>query len=242
MDEREDRECLREVLIDVGSSARVSRTEKLTLFAGRSGPLANNGLMVVGRAVNGWSNCWLADDLHGEYIDTLVDAALRDSTPTSDHDPMSWITDQWGSRERYNSRRSAFWRTVRRVALGFSDRQESDERQWASRLTWTNLYKVAPAGGGNPRHRLQDAQRRACIQTLEAEVRLWNPSHLLFLTGRSWCERFLQELGWKLTTARGGVELVGAVGATQVVVAPHPQGKPEAMLAQEIVRGFSSRA
>lgn len=62
---------------------------------------------------------------------------------------MLWVKDGWGATDRYNTKRSAFWRAVRGVVegLGISDVEHDT---WSSHLVWSNLYKLSPADGGNP--------------------------------------------------------------------------------------------
>jgi hypothetical protein len=111
-------------------------------------------------------------------------------------------------------------------------------------LIWSNLYKVAPVKKGNPSTRLIRAQRDLCIRLLKEEVTTYAPRRILFLTGYSWAKPFLSiidkssaithelaaplELSAKVRLGRGS-------RVCMTIVAPHPQGKKEKLLARSVV-------
>lgn len=97
-----------------------------------------------------------------------------------------------GCNKGYNTKRSAFWRCIRGVVqgLGVADVEDAG---WSSHLVWSNLYKVSPAGGGNPKGVLRKVQFRGCAELLNSELRTYRPSRVLFATGFDWAEPFLKE-------------------------------------------------
>lgn len=149
--------------------------------------------------------------------------------------------DADGNR-RYNSARSAFWRVTRRTLQGISGEPELSD--WSSRLAWANLYKVAPAAGGNPTSRLIEAQHPLAERLLKQEIHHCAPKHVLVLTGRHWFDRFADALGFCeiSSLARGYVQRVGRIplssGVACVVVTPHPQGKREEQLVTDVLGAF----
>ena len=144
--------------------------------------------------------------------------------------PMGWVTGMWGNRAGYSTARSAFWRFVRRV-LAHIDPDSASDPSWSSRLAWTNLAKLAPWGGGNPGGALLDVQRRLGPELLGLEVAELRPEVVLVLTGRCWFEPFAEHLGLDVEWKKGLLEGVGDEdGGRRWIIAPHPQGKPRALV------------
>jgi hypothetical protein len=143
----------------------------------------------------------------------------------------------------YNTATSAFWRVIRSVthALNVADTTQPD---WPSYLIWSDLYKVSPAKGGNPTSGQIKLQHDYCVRMLEEEIRQWAPRRILFLTGVDWAKPFFAGIG-----LRNGNELSGLVsyagradfgkGVASLVVAPHPQGKPEGQIVAEVEKAFA---
>ena len=137
---------------------------------------------------------------------------------------MRWVDLGWGAKDRYNTKKSAFWRVVRDSSkqLGIDD---------TSKICWTNLYKVSPHSSGNPSTRLAAAQFDHCLQMLRIEIEDWKPQRLLFLTGYSWAKPFLDGLGLnpEIKDSIGLVEAAGSASdGTRIIVAPHPHREASA--------------
>jgi hypothetical protein len=205
-------------------------------------------LMIVGRAVNGWTEHITSDDLNDEnqcwaYARLVLESVTQNMEGGC---PMSWVIHHWGmaAAEGYNTRRSAFWRAVRRLV---GNLQIADvEGEWPSHLVWSNLYKVSPAAGGNPGTMLQRAQFNGCMQLLRWEIENYRPQRLLFLTGYDWVDPFLQQ-AWR-DCERPNDQLVQAVGRVTCgdhdaacVVACHPQSRNEQNWVNAVVEAFNGR-
>jgi hypothetical protein len=237
-----------QMLIDVAAAnARFPEKEVMVSFA-QLGRNYNRQLMVVGRAVFGGDDedsctpeCWDSGETRRAYLDRAKKKA--------DEDPLQWVIDSFKARKGengenlYNSRKSAFWRVIRHVMsdLDLVEKQS----QWSTELVWTNLYKVAPLAPGNPSGRLQKAERRACVEILRLQIDVYAPRRLLFLTGADWFNPFGDALGFSDQGRIGGkfVQRIGKIAAAEsmshVVVARHPQGKPEAAFVAEVTSAFS---
>jgi hypothetical protein len=203
------------------------QNDKLALFVGRAGAAQRGELMVIGRALNGGDVQFKISELsNAACLKPLIASAYAHANP--DRDPLGWVADCWGASTGYNTRRSAFWRVVRSVTLRVVPATKDDN--WHSSVIWTNLYKVSPAGTGNPTTTLMDLQREACFDILATEISDWQPARVLFLTGLSWAWPFLKHLQWQVSACRNSTP-IEAVGHTpygaQFVVAPHPERKPE---------------
>ena len=197
---------------------------KFTFFSPLIGEKYDGELMVVGRAVNGWLDAFdIADCGTEEGRRAVIDGGV----PDWDGSPMRWVTDHWGVNEKgvYNPKRSAFWRVIRQVLAGIG----IEDADWASHIVWTNLYRVSPDDGGNPDTELCDAQFKAAVDLLRQELEAHRPKRVLFLTGWGWFQWFSEGLGFDVERLTEGqlVEAVGKIAGARVVVAKHPQGKPE---------------
>lgn len=220
--------------------SRLSPTE-LTAFLCMAGSLYEGRLMVVGRAVNGWTDGVLPADL-AQPAKAQAFAKTVFESVTGANCPMAWVSESWGTTSGYNSRRSAFWRSIRAVVHGL-DIANVLLPQWPSHLLWSNLYKVAPAQGGNPDGNLCSLQLAGCIDLLRLEVDTYKPTRILFLTGMGWASPFLENLGltinknstFKYVEGFGQAKLSSGHGFT-FAVASHPQGKPETPWVNEVLQ------
>ncbi|MEI2734896.1 MAG: hypothetical protein V9G24_08850 [Rhodoblastus sp.] len=211
-------------------------------------------LMVIGRAPNGWNriggweNGIEPSDLGDEerrwsFAQAIYRSVSETKSPAEC--PMSWVTNQWSSKACYNSARSAFWRVIRSVVarLNIAD---VDGPEWPSHLVWSNLYKIAPAQGGNPHGELRRSQLAGCRTLLQWELETFRPERILILSGWChWAEPFLQMNLRDQAEPSGGryVERTGRLNfcseMADCVVACHPQGKREADWLAEVIAAFS---
>ncbi len=223
----------RNLLNSLEQSNYRNRTQALCCFSAQKGVLYNNNLMVVGRAVNDWDGEFQLDNIKTEL---LLEKLFPNSS--SSNFPLEWVESSWGSSDGYNTKKSAFWRVIRELSLNINQLDSDDH--WATKLVWSNLYKIAPSGGGNPSDSLSGYQFDACNNLLKAEIEEFQPKCIVFLTGINWFDRFLSENitlkavpGTKWVDASGVLNLNGL--ASKVVIAKHPQGKPESELINEII-------
>ncbi|WP_425615189.1 hypothetical protein NA78x_005089 [Anatilimnocola sp. NA78] len=214
----------------------------LTTFFPLRGLESTNELMVVGRAVNGWIKGWPISQTQGaaqrsEIIQDVVNPII--AGPDC---PMTWVTMTRDPKE-WNWRRSSFCRLMKSVSRELPG---YDEARWPNRLIWSNLYKVAPWMGGNPSNSLCAAQQSACERHLAAEIEIWQPKRVLFVTGWNWARPFVECLTGKVEAGRQGfVEWSGTMKISpelnpiQMVVCVRPERRPGTTLTQEIIRSFS---
>lgn len=227
------------ILRCVGQQATQLSASKVTGFLAMAGQAWDGELMVIGRAANGWVEGISPDRLSSAAEVADFAKSVQDSVAGSlDKCPMSWVTAYWGATEGYNTKRSAFWRSIRRVVedLGIASVEDAG---WASHLVWSNLYKVSPASGGNPNDALCDIQFAGCAELLQLELDTYRPSRVLLLTGADWADSFVEE--WKLqeTTQFQYVKRAGLYGGAHCVVAVHPQGKPQEAWVSEVISAFN---
>ncbi len=205
----------------------------LTPFWPIRGARYDSQLLVIGRSVNGWVDDWTAEQLQeGAQRGAAIDFLRADAEPAG-RDRMAWVTDLCGAPTGYSTRRSAFWRVLRRLSTG-----DQDVPDWPSHLAWTNLYKVSPAAGWNPGADLQRLQRADAIALLALEITAFAPKRILALTG-NWIDPFTEGLGLRLSRREGLVEGLGERLAVPVVVAKHPMTKPEHPFVLEVREAFA---
>ena len=218
--------------------------EKLTGFFPMSGKEYNGDLMVVGRSVNGWGGESSAVEFTEQGQRECFLKSAREFRPVEDDDDaMIWVIKQSGSTKGFNSKRSAFWRVIGETLLKLNI-CDFDNESWPSYLVWSNLYKISPSEGGNPKQSLINIQHDSCVELLHLELKTYEPKCLLFLTGIDWACPFLRDRRFKRFSefqhsASKQVEDFGQLcGDTKFVVARHPQGKPEEEWTDEVSEAF----
>lgn len=252
-------QILAKIAASIGRNHSVLPSNEVTGFMAMQGKYYNRQLMVVGRAVNGWTKkTWTPESLASdENVQEFVACVLR-SVTASESCPMQWVSKAWGNRtterpsnwvyhgnQEYDSQKSAFWRVIRNV-VGKLELADVGDDAWPSCLIWSNLYKISPATGGNPTGKLASLQRDNCISLLETELRVYKPRRMLFLTGYDLASPFLKQLAPNVTSVRGsyvqaiGTSAVDVNDACTVVVAKHPQTKLELSWVKEVFQAFQA--
>lgn len=199
---------------------RESYSEALVAFAAQWGKdfpsAANDGILFVGRATNGWSN----DDAN---VDNLFDGEGRIFNRP---DQMVWVKEKEGDAN-WNSNHSAFWRVVRGVARNFYPDDELNH------IAWSNLCKLAP-DGGNPSAGLFKAQMLDACDILNKEVEILSPKFVVLMTGIDMADNFISGLNgneWPENQVVAKEDWAGysatvfQIGQHYVILTEHPQGK-----------------
>jgi len=253
-------QILASIAKSIGRSHGQLNWDEITGFMAMKGHNYDRGLMVVGRAVNGWTKkTWTPESLNADSnVHEFVDCVSK-SVTALECCPMQWVSKSWGNSSTalpsnwayhddryYNSRRSAFWRVIRDV-VGKLDLADIDNVAWPSCLVWSNLYKISPAAGRNPSGKQRSLQREGCVSLLETEIQVYKPRRLLFLTGYNWAEPFLKRIAPNIPEIRNSLYVhaagtfnPGSDDACTIVVATHPERKPEAAWVQDVMRAFQS--
>ncbi|WP_139031783.1 hypothetical protein [Candidatus Competibacter denitrificans] len=227
---------------------RLPPNKKITGFLSMSGHDCNNEIMVIGRAVNGWDDGIYPNELRNQafainYAQKIFDGSIEDPKYPG-RCPMLWITRLWGVHTGYNTARSAFWRVIREVVDGL-EIANIHKPYWPSHIVWSNLYKIAPANGGNPGGALCNIQLQGCVELLKIEIATYRPRRILFLTGMNWAEPFINAIHGNIHSSINRFTQVETHGKAVTaghqytfVVASHPQGKPEVTWVNEVLQVF----
>lgn len=198
---------------------------------------AGESLLVIGRAVNGWTDDAVvlgAPEAEMRARDVLGQAQRSAWRPS----PLAWLEKDQVGPNGYRPRRSQFWATARGVASHL----DGTQRDWTDRLAWSNLYKIAPHSGGNPGSLLRRAQHPYSEELLEREVADWRPGRILILAGWWWTKTALPSIcrHWPRCSNDPFVEATGSWADVPVVVACHPQGREIAPLVDSVRAAFAS--
>ncbi len=187
---------------------------------GKEYPKENNsGLLFVGKAVNGWTK-----------IDTNIDSLFDKKTNNrifDRNDQIEWVHNNWGNKDGYNTKRSAFWRLIVKVAeTYYSD-------NWYKKIAWSNLYKIAPENGGNPSNKIKDSQREICIKLLKEEIKVLAPEYVIMLAS-GWEAPFIESIkkGKEYKTINSHKwdkyeTTLLEIDKVKYIISCHPQGKNE---------------
>ncbi len=211
----------------------------LAYFSAVSGRKSAGKLMIVGRATNGWTSTFFPNDVADKEKRKQIVSSARSAVAT-DRCPMSWVHDDWNTGNSYNTARSSFWQAAKQLVERMYGVSDPD---WASYLTWTNLYKVSPSDGGNPIGTLEHIQVPICARLLASEVCQYRPREIVFFTGADWALPFLKVLGVPEFSDKDGLISYGQFSVQSgkgipAVIAPHPQGKRRHDLVESIVNAF----
>lgn len=177
------------------------------------------GILFVGKAVNSWVND--EKDINILFGDTSKRIFAR-------NDQMDWINDLEGPNDHYNTKKSAFWRVIKRISTHYFP------TKWYSNVAWSNLCKIAPySKGGNPNDKLYYQQLNLCQQILSKEIEILSPKVVVMLTS-GWDKDFLNYLNNNkepksdLTIKWSGYESkLYIINKVNYIVSHHPQGKNE---------------
>jgi hypothetical protein len=183
------------------------------------------GIMVVGRAANGWPIPLTMDG------GTAVPGdAVRCAQHCAELCQMDWAMARLAGESpcdgtgSYSLASSSFWQISRLLAQEFHADEAGDE--WPLHLAWSNLYKVAPDKGGNPsttEARRQDELEAAKL--LRMEIDCLKPHLVVLMTGWDWFEPFAELLEVKKHSKEGVVVGVGIHDGSRLLVTTRPEGK-----------------
>ena len=202
----------------------IPNTDNIVPFVFQFGPKyfskTSSKILFVGKSVNGWKrttknpNDWF--DLNFEKRLFMHD------------DQITWVLDLEGPNDEYNSKKSAFWRVIRKVTC--------EQIEKFHEIAWTNLYKFSPING-NPTPSLCRLQQSFAQEILFEEIEILKPKSIVFLTS-----------GWEIPFLKGDMEIIhesitewsgyrthiGLWNNVKIITSVHPQGKPESIHADII--------
>jgi hypothetical protein len=187
-------------------------------------PAENTGILFVGKATNGWGT--VSRDVEVIFEDPEQKVFARDGQ-------MVWVLGQFKAgrtaKNDYNVRDSAFWRVIKNIS------QKVYGTHWCPKIAWSNIYKIAPAEGGNPDKNLMAQQKEIAHEILLKEIEILSPKFIVFLTSE-WEKDFIHKykqgksssLVKTLKWDNGKYQSeVWKVDNRYLICSSHPQGKAE---------------
>lgn len=201
----------------------------------------NIRLLVVGRAVNGW----------GQFSVNDRTSFGSDAENKFNNQNFDWVkVNEYGAlwnENDYFLTKSPFWRTIQTVWEGLSEQKET---RWIDYIAWTNIYKVAPSDTGNPTTSMCKCQLETCKKILDTEIKVFNPTHILFITGWEWWFDQIIDLFEKTefieNNKRGNSIFVEGTAiykydnkSIPVVVSCRPEMRPEKEVSEQILKYFN---
>lgn len=106
---------LKQIARNIGKNCKLLPPKPITGFMAMVGKAYEHELMVVGRAVNGWTSEWYPESLNEDRNVHAFTEGIFESVTKGTPCPMSWVSECWGNDQDYNTRRSPFWRVIRRI-------------------------------------------------------------------------------------------------------------------------------
>ena len=218
-------------------------------------------LLIYGRSVNGWPCDFNVDDLNEVAYEKIYNNILSSVHTYDDEEPLLWVHRQFGKKNikaynsksglKYNTAKSAFWRVSKNIVEKLVS---SSDNNWYKNIAWSDLYKISYKSGGNPGPQLIKSIKDQCEKILVEEIKTLKPHYILFLTGyKGWFSVFERafesdniRFDNKLRNINNNdkIELTGSLffddHRAEIVVAPHPQGKKENDLIDEIIKVFTN--
>ncbi len=147
-------------------------------------------LFIVGRAVNGWGslNCETSEVFGEEASQLFEQTGFNWIAPESKNSDLYNIVPK--EKDRYHLNGSPFWRTARNVWDGLTGNtffNDGDNKEkWVEYIAWSNICKIAPPVTGNPDTKMHREQIAICREILKEEIKVYKPTHILFVTGYEW--------------------------------------------------------
>ena len=124
-----------------------------------------------------------------------------------------------------------------------------DRNNWPSHLVWSNLYKIAPAAGGNPSDQLCNIQFLGCVDLFCYELERFRPKYLLMVTDKIWANDFINRIA-KVPdhpvnqdcnyVDHSGILTTPNGHRLRVVVAKRPEGNPEEIWTNQVIETIDS--
>lgn len=257
---------------EIVSFTAMQGSQYMRLNTGEENPFR---LMLVGRAVNDWAEYPGRDATKEAFVEaSIINLENKpDALVCGGKDRFEWIDttgDTSKNRPRpgidpnpegiaenpYYLTRSPLWNYTKEIWDLLSGKTEGDnsqdyswDKRWFEKIVWTNLYKIAPQGGGNPGKRMRKAQAAVCKKLLAAEIQKFQPTHILMMTDLDWFEPFAdifsdvnRNIFRNLAGAKQNCEYVKAIaryGDCKVIVACRPEIRPKKAYTDEVVSCFT---
>lgn len=184
--------------------------------------------IIYGQALNGsWEPNFAPIDSIAPDIGQKARHWSNTITSGSDEkNPLDWVNLNWSKMSK-----SFFWQVAYKLVCDYchGDRNKTD---WCEKMVWSNLMKISPAEGGNPKGPEWYAQTNEAVQLFKLELEELTPKFAVLLTNWDWAAPFIQALNPEALRCDDPAALIhwsGDYGGTKVIVThrPFPNGPSE---------------
>jgi len=188
------------------------------------------GLVICGRATNGYYNEWKIKNIIKEKK-KIISMAKKDAL-------NPWTTEQI---EDYVSTKP-FFRITKKILINY---YKVPKESYADYFAWSNLMKIAPSKGGNPNDKEYNAQIKLAKKIFKAEIDEYNPRNIVLMSGKitddtNWAYDFIEELGLKPKIKSSGkiIESVYNYKKTKIITMIRPEIKQKNVTEDDIYRAI----
>lgn len=160
--------------------------------------------LIYGQAPNGWGTGFnVNDQIEPDKISKSIEYS-NSYYVKENHCPLDWVNVQWSDStynkhckdeslrgyypDNYRTSRSFFWNVVYKLICDFYS-LDKNGWDWARKLVWSNLYKLAP-GRSNPDIYERDLQQSVSGELVKMEIEEITPKYCIVLTGSDWWKPF----------------------------------------------------
>lgn len=127
-----------------------------------------------------------------------------------------------------------------------------EEEIWQKNIAWSNLYKVSPKDCDNPSWEDRRLQQEVCKEIMKKELSIYQPTHILIISGYAWFEPFAELFSDVVDTGKRNVskgknkntvyvEGTAKYGNARVVIACRPEWRDKEGYVAAVSQAFHSK-
>ena len=161
--------------------------------------------LFIGQAVGGWSTGFMTKKNLDRTSKISESKALSNRyCYEKDHSPLDWVNVSWTksllnghmsdpvmkkhyeylTQNFYIAQKSFFWNVAFKVVSDFHG-YSRDDWDWAKKMVWSNLYKIAP-DSNNPNYAQMQMQQPLASELIKMELDEMAPRYCVVLTNIDW--------------------------------------------------------
>jgi hypothetical protein len=196
--------------------------------------------IIYGQALNGWGASFKLNE-RVEDIKARVKESIAYSNEfyePKNHCPLDWVNVHWSAstyhqytdtieaqefykKMDYFTFRSFFWNVTYKLISSYY-KFGNTSFEWARKMVWSNLYKIAPLRG-NPDSYIKSLQQEFAIELVRKEIEELKPKYCIVLTNEEWWEPFRNGLNSNiLHRYNSRVITIEQINNTKIIVTTRP--------------------
>lgn len=210
------------------------KTKKYSLFFPMIGKdyFKKREILVMGIATNGWPNPWSCSS----FKNSIIEKSINESLPEENMCAIDWVNEHWYDKN-WRVRHSSFWQVTYKLIQA---KYNCNDENWCCKMAWSNLYKIAPAYGGNPEIDIEwQSQYENCKKLFEMEIEELKPKNLLLITGLDWVcwgeGHFIEEKKLEKHNKNKYVKATGNFKNSNVIITIRPEYQNQEKFITEVI-------